>query len=85
MRFTLTDHAKLEMDRRGIPASVVEHVLNDPEQVVMQDEELNVYQSVVDLDGRMWLIRVVVNDKVDPAVVVTVYRTARIRSYWRAG
>jgi hypothetical protein len=31
----------------------------------------------------MFLLRAIVADNVDPAVVVTVYRTSKISKYWR--
>jgi len=31
----------------------------------------------------MYLLRAVVNDGVDPPVMVTVYRTSNISKYWR--
>jgi hypothetical protein len=34
-------------------------------------------------DGKDSLVRVIVNDTVDPAKVVTVYKTSRIKKYWR--
>lgn len=36
------------------------------------------------LTAKQYLLRVVVNDVVDPAVVVTVYRTSKIAKYWRS-
>ncbi len=30
----------------------------------------------------MFLLRVIVDDSVDPAVVVTAYRTTKIEKYW---
>ena len=32
--------------------------------------------------GRILLLRAIVDDRADPAVVVTVYRTSRINKYW---
>jgi hypothetical protein len=32
--------------------------------------------------GKMFLLRAIVDDSVDPAVVVTAYRTKRIEKYW---
>lgn len=41
-------------------------------------------QSQIDFrDGRIFLFRVIVAEDVDPAVVVTVYRTSKIDKYWR--
>ena len=34
-------------------------------------------------DGRIFLLRVIVADDVDPLLVVTVYRTSKIEKYWR--
>jgi len=33
--------------------------------------------------GRILLLRVIVDDAVTPAVVVTVYRTSKVAKYWR--
>ena len=43
-----------------------------------------VYQSQLDFgSGKVFLLRAIVDDTVDPAVVVTVYRTSKIGKYWR--
>ena len=42
------------------------------------------YQSRQDIGGKMFLVRVIVDRAVDPAVVVTVYRTTKLQKYWRA-
>jgi len=43
-----------------------------------------VYQSKVDFgEGKIFLIRAVVDDTIIPATVVTVYRTSKIAKYWR--
>ena len=33
--------------------------------------------------SKMMLVRAIVDDRVDPAVVVTAYRTNKIGKYWR--
>jgi len=43
------------------------------------------YQSQLDFGGgRVFLLRVIVDDTIDPAVVVTVYRTKKIAKYWKS-
>jgi hypothetical protein len=61
----------------------VESVLERPDQVVPERGVLKVYQSKWDIGGRIFLVRVIVDDGVDPAVVVTVYRTTKIEKYWK--
>ncbi len=82
--FILTIHAIAEAGRRGIPLEVVRAVASAPEQIVDGYGGLRVHQSRVEFDGgRKYLVRVVVNDSVEPGRVVTVYRTTKIQKYWR--
>lgn len=84
MKFKLSNHALEEMERRGIPREMLEQVLANPQQVVIEREGKKAYQSQIDFGvGRMYLLRAIVNDALDPAVVVTVYRTRNIQKYWR--
>ncbi|MBZ5565238.1 MAG: hypothetical protein LAP13_22805 [Acidobacteriia bacterium] len=43
---------------------------------------LKPYQSKRVIGGKMFLLRVIVDDAVDPALVVTAYRTTKIEKYW---
>lgn len=83
MRFRLSDHAKQELVRRGIPVEALESVLQRPEQVVSEPGGRKAHQSRVDFRGTMFLVRAIVDDRPDPAVVITVYRTSKIGKYWR--
>ncbi len=42
------------------------------------------YQSKVDINDKPYLVRVMVNENVTPAKIVTVYRTSKINRYWKA-
>jgi len=84
MRFELSEHAKRKLMERSIPEAAVGAVLSAPDAVIPQDEELTIYQSQLDLgSGTMWLVRVVVNDKLDPPVIVTAYATRDLGRYRR--
>lgn len=85
MNFRLSKHALEEMERRGIPREMLELVLAHPQQVVVEREAKKAYQSQMDFGGgRMYLLRAIVDDSLDPAVVVTVYRARNIQKYWRS-
>ncbi|RUR85001.1 hypothetical protein PCC6912_11170 [Chlorogloeopsis fritschii PCC 6912] len=72
------------MERRRISLSLVESVLDNPQQIIQEKEGRKAYQSQVDFgDGKIFLLRVLVADDVDPKVVITVYRTSKIEKYWR--
>ena len=71
------------MERRKIPISIVEVVLKDPQQILEQSKDITIYQSQLDFDtGKPYLIRVFINTTLDPAIIVTVYRTSQIQKYW---
>lgn len=85
MNFNLSRHAQEEIQRRAIPLEFVEGVLQNPQQIVPEYGGKKAYQSQIDFgDGRIFLLRVIVAEDVDPPLGVTVYRTKRINKYWRA-
>jgi hypothetical protein len=82
VRYRLSEHVREEIERRRIPLTLLEAVLEKPDQVVLERGVLKAYQSKSDIGGKMFLLRVIVDDSVDPAVVVTAYRTTKIEKYW---
>ena len=84
MKFEISNHAQKEMNRRAIPAHAVEAVLKTPGQIVEEYGNKKAYQSIMDLGkGTPYLVRVIVDDTVMPVQVVTVYKTSKIKKYWR--
>lgn len=79
----VSKHAKEELHRRGIPMDVFEAVLAAPEQKVPGHGTIVCYQSKVNIDGKRYLVRVMVDETRKPPVVVTVYRTSKVNKYWR--
>jgi hypothetical protein len=79
-----SNHAREEIVRRDIPIEVVEQVLSSPEQVVPEHGGLMARQSRVELEGKQYLMRVVVAEQPDVTIVVTAYRTSKIGRYWRS-
>jgi hypothetical protein len=58
--------------------------MNQPAQAVPECGGLVAYQSRITLDGRMFLVRAIADDRAEPTIVVTVYRTSKIAKYWRS-
>ncbi|MBI3992504.1 MAG: DUF4258 domain-containing protein [Candidatus Lambdaproteobacteria bacterium] len=84
MRFRLSKHVEEELRRRRIPREALELVLEVPQQIIEERIGRKAYQSQVEFEGgKLYLLRAIVFDGVDPALVVTAYRTSRIRKYWR--
>ena len=87
MDFRLSRHAEWEMTRRGIPLAQVQAVMDQPEQRLVDDSATGrwIYQSRLrSEDGKMYLLRVVVDEDEQPPAIITVYRTSKIEKYWSA-
>ncbi|MEW6669035.1 MAG: DUF4258 domain-containing protein [Thermodesulfobacteriota bacterium] len=84
MRFEISKHARQEMKRRGLSEDLVGMILQNPQQIVDAYGNMRAYQSIIDMEtGKDYLVRVIVNDTVEPAKVVTAYKTSKIAKYWR--
>jgi Domain of unknown function (DUF4258) len=73
------------MTRRGIPLALVQAVMEHPEQRVADESREGrwIRQSRFPFeDGKMILLRVVVDENEHPPAIVTAYRTSKIEKYW---
>jgi hypothetical protein len=72
------------MERRGIPLAVLESVLAEPAQKMPEHSDIVCYQSIVEINRKQYLVRVMVNETAKPPRIVTTYRTSKISKYWKA-
>jgi hypothetical protein len=70
------------MARRGISREITDNVMTSPGQKVREVGDLICYQSLIGFSGKSYLVRILVNEKKDPMMIVTVYRTSKIEKYW---
>ena len=77
--FKFSKHALEQMELRGILKETVRKVLLTPDHIKTEDGK-KVYQSILE-DGRS-LIRIFVNHKKNPKVIITVYKTSKIKKYY---
>ena len=85
MKFRLSRHAEWEMTRRGIPLALVQAVMEHAEQRLPDESRAGrwIRQSRLRFeDGRIYLLRVVVDEEEQPPAVITTYRTSKIEKYW---
>ncbi|MBK8754337.1 MAG: DUF4258 domain-containing protein [Candidatus Competibacteraceae bacterium] len=83
MNYQFSAHVQQEMQLRGIPLTVIDAVLATPQQKVPGYGNIVCYQSQVNINQKVYLVRVMVNETVSPPKVVTVYRTSKISKYWK--
>lgn len=83
MKFRLSAHALKQMQRRGLDRALVEHALENPQQVREERAGREALQSRVNFPDGEYLLRAIVDRRRTPHTVVTVYRTRYIAKYWR--
>jgi len=81
--YTISDHASEEAKRRGIDLQILDDVMKNPQQIVESYAGRVIYQSKVEMDEKLYLIRAIV-ELSEPLLVVTVYRTSQIEKYWES-
>ena len=78
MSWVFTPDALHQMSRRNIDQKIVRTILRNPEQKY-REHPYDIYQSVIHMSGRDYLVRVFVTSSSNPGGVVhTVYRTSNI-------
>ena len=83
--FIFTDHALLEMKRRGIDEDMVSAALAKPGQIELARAGRAIYQTKIELEipPKTYILRVFVDVDRKPPQVVTVYKTSKLEKYWR--
>lgn len=85
LKVVLTEHARVQMRRRGLDETVVLGVAQAPEQRSKMRPGRELRQSRVNMpDGKLCLVRVVVDLGTNEDEVVTAYCTSKIYKYWRS-
>jgi hypothetical protein len=80
--FVLSQHAKEQMDLRGISLADVELTLREPLDETKEANGLTVFQRLFsNVEGQHYLLRVFVNKEANPAKIVTAYKTSKILKY----
>ncbi|MCU7242911.1 MAG: DUF4258 domain-containing protein [Microcystis sp. M49629_WE12] len=81
MNFILSPHAEEKIIQRQISLKILQDILNNPEQI-LEEDGLKVYQGTfVAINNKTYLLRIYINDLVEPQKIVTLYVTSKLRKY----
>ena len=79
-----SNHAEEELVRRKISKKIIEQGVNEPEQILDFEDDIIIYQSIINFDNKKkYLVRAVVSENKDSKTLITVYKTSKIKKYWR--
>ncbi|HZT42704.1 MAG TPA: DUF4258 domain-containing protein [Chthonomonadaceae bacterium] len=82
MNYILSDHTQEEMVKRNVTAEEIDAVMQHPQQILPAKKGRKTYQSLLVRGNKIMMLRLIVDDRTDPAVVVTIYPTTKAK-YWR--
>ena len=80
MKYIFSNHAKEKIEKRKIPYELIGKVLINPDYTYVEDE-ITIFQSIINIDAKQYLLRIFVNCDKLPNVIVTVYLTNKISKY----
>jgi Domain of unknown function (DUF4258) len=83
LNFSISKHAEEEMARRQISLEQVRSLMNHTDQIVEAHAGLVCYQCLSTKNGKPGLLRAIINDASNPKNIVTIYRTIKIKKYWK--
>ena len=86
MDLIFSKHAQEQMHRRGIDSEMVLLTVSEPDQMIIDDENMDIIicQSIIKEGGQMFLLRVFVNRDKRPNIVITLYKTTKISKYYES-
>jgi len=83
MDFEFSKHAEEQILLRDIKQNDVLSTINNPDQIVKdENEDIRVYQSLINENSQIFLLRVFVNIYKSPKLIITVYKTTKISKYY---
>ena len=83
MNYEFSKHSLEQMEIRNISKDTVLRILENYDQI----EEVNgkkIYQSIVEIGSKKYLIRIFVNIEKKPNLIITVYKTSNIKKYYES-
>ena len=81
MIFRFSKHSKEQMEARNIAEENVLSALENPDQIINEADAV-VYQKLINENEGKFLMRIFVNENVDPRLIITVYKTSKISKYY---
>ncbi|MDP2970952.1 MAG: DUF4258 domain-containing protein [Deltaproteobacteria bacterium] len=85
MDITIEEHARFEIQRRGIEESDIISVINQPQQIIPSKKGRIILQSKYydRRERKEMLLRVIGKENPERFILITAYKTSKIEKYWR--
>jgi hypothetical protein len=79
MNYKLSNHAEKRIKKRGIDEEIIQLIVDNPDSIIRETRCKHIYQQMI----KEYLHRVFVNVCKQPHVIITVYKTSKVKKYER--
>ncbi len=83
MKIKLLKHLKEQAKERDIDIKLIKEILSNPEQIAPEINGLKIAQKICPINNKQYLIRAIFREKKDLIIGITVYKTSKIKKYWK--
>ena len=81
INYIFSNHALEQLKRRSIKRSTIEHIVENPDEIIEENNK-KIYQGIIKDNSKRYLYRIFVNTNEDPYVIITAYKTSKIDKYY---
>ncbi len=81
MEFDYSKHATEQLKLRGIDFNIVKSVITKPDKIITDNQCKHIYQKVLKTGNKNYLYRIFVNVCDKPPLIITGYRTSKLKKY----
>ena len=85
IEYEIVEHAKTQLKIRKIALEEIVACLKNPGQVVPEKKGRLAYQGKLPSNGKIYIVRVIVEKKAERLRVITAYKTGKVDKYWKEG
>lgn len=83
LEYRYSKHALEEIQRRRIEKETVDSILKNPGQII-EEKDKKILQSLIEFKNtKNYVVRAIIATDTEPNIVITVYRSSKIKKYWR--
>ena len=81
MMYSISKHAKQQLEIRNINEELLDVIINNPDNIIVDEKCTHIFQKIIFVGSKEYLYRIFVNICKEPMLIITGYRTSKIGKY----
>jgi len=78
--FKFSHHCFEQLKKRGLTEQIIIRVVNNPSEKIVENG-IAIYQNSIEENSKTYLLRVFVNENKIPPLIITAYKTSKLKKY----